>query len=158
MKPNVLQDFEYRYKRIIKELEETRADLICLQEVDHYDDVYKEHLTNMGYQCALVYRKNKDATLIGWQKSKFTLLDQHNVHYNNIADQFGEHSKLFMRSNVALICLLQHVKTGNKLVVAATHLYWKLKKDFVKYAQGVYLLKNISAFLNKHKLSLDDKK
>lgn len=42
--------------------------------------------------------------------------------------------------------------------MAATHFYWNPKKDFVKYAQGLHLLANISEFLKKHKLSLDDQK
>ena len=43
-------------------------------------------------------------------------------------------------------------------MVAATHFYWNPKKDFVKYAQGLYLLSKISAFMKKNKLSLDEKR
>lgn len=106
--PCVLQDFEYRYKRIVGEIEETRADVVCLQEVDHFDDVYKQHLTRLGYEYSLNYRKGKDATLVAWLTDKFTLLDSKNVYHNDVANEFHANARLFKKGNVAVICLLQN--------------------------------------------------
>ena len=35
---------EYRAPRVIKEIEEDDADVICLVEIDHYNDFYKPQL------------------------------------------------------------------------------------------------------------------
>lgn len=37
-----------------------------------------------------------------------------------------------------------------------TQFYWNPDFDYVKYAQGVWLLKNLSGFLTKNGLDLDD--
>ena len=40
-KANVLQDFEYRSQRVMREIVEGEvSDIICLQEIDHYDSFY----------------------------------------------------------------------------------------------------------------------
>ena len=83
----VLMDFEYRATRVLMEIcqsyrenpfdfETSKGvpDIICLQEVDHFDSFYKPHLTNMGYDTELHYRRNKDAELIGWKRDIFRLV------------------------------------------------------------------------------------
>lgn len=135
MELNVLTDFEYRSQRILREIAETDADIICLQEVDHWDDVYRPQLEDkMGYACQMTYRKNKDAVLVGWKKDKFELQAAEFVNINDVATNFGSDASLYRKGNVGVICILKHRDSGKKLVAMSSHLYWNVKKDFVKYA------------------------
>lgn len=82
----------------------------------------------------MAYRKNKDAVLVGWKRDKFDLEAVEFANINDIAAYFEPNDKLYRKNNVGTICLLKHRATGTKLVAATSHLYWNIKKDFVKYA------------------------
>ena len=43
-------EFEVRGPKIVAELKESNADIICLTEVDHFEDFYRQHLTALGYE------------------------------------------------------------------------------------------------------------
>ena len=60
------------------EIEADMPDLLCLQEVDHFDEFYKHRLTALGYKYETVWRNGKDALLIAYRK-EFTLLDKAEV-------------------------------------------------------------------------------
>jgi mRNA deadenylase 3'-5' endonuclease subunit Ccr4 len=40
--PVTVRDFSFRSRRIIGELFDAKADLVCLQEVDNFDEFYRE--------------------------------------------------------------------------------------------------------------------
>jgi CCR4-NOT transcription complex subunit 6 len=151
----VLFDFEYRANRVIMELEESAADIICLQEVDHFDSFYKTKLESLGYQCDLVYRRETDAELIGWKSKTFALIAKQNINHEDLVPRYGEFGSHFKRGNVGLICLLEHIETKSKLIVVNTHIHWNTKYDYVKYAQGFWLLKCLSSFLQEQELDME---
>lgn len=63
-----IMDINYRSQRIIKEIEMSNSDIICLEEMDHYESLYKKALEKQGYECNLCYRRGIDAILIGFKK------------------------------------------------------------------------------------------
>ena len=70
---NVFQDFEFRAQRIIREIKGESvegdvhlADIVCLQEVDHYEKYYQPEFKKMGCETEVIWRKNTDAELIAW--------------------------------------------------------------------------------------------
>jgi len=74
--PYILQkeylSFEYRSHQVGKMLAALQADIICLQEVDHYADFYKEHLAGLGY--ATTFREDGGfwSNLIGYKCKAFS--------------------------------------------------------------------------------------
>ena len=48
--PKIVRDFKFRSERIVGEILSSGADLLCLQEVDNYEEYYKAKLERMGYK------------------------------------------------------------------------------------------------------------
>lgn len=44
---------KYRGPRIIKEISDSLPGIICMQEIDHYNDFYKPKLESLGYETYL---------------------------------------------------------------------------------------------------------
>ena len=68
-------DFSDRSAKIISEIRQSDADIVCLQEVDHFEDTYKPVLEGMGYEFRFEYRRRRDAVLIAFKADKYLLLD-----------------------------------------------------------------------------------
>lgn len=109
------------------------SDIVCLQEVDNYESVYEPHFKKYGYECELNYRYNVDAVLIGFKTDKFELVSKRQVDFNDVCEAYNWDCS-FKKYNQALICLLKHKETGQKLVVVNTHFHWNPDFDYVKYA------------------------
>ena len=68
----------------MKEVEQDNADVICLEEVDKYEQYYKDQLAALGYECNLVWKtyggyQEIEAVLIGWKKDRFTLVEAREI-------------------------------------------------------------------------------
>ena len=118
------------------EIAHDNAEIICLQEVDHYDEIYKPRLEALGYQTQVVYRRGIDAELIAWKQSVFKFVTKQEIHYEDLVEKYG---KGFKRGNVGLICMLKHIESGKEIIVANTHLHWNPKYDYVKFGQSFWL-------------------
>lgn len=142
----MVQDFDYRSRRIIKEIfgcsanQQKVSDIICLQEVDNYENVYKPEFDKRGYSTEIYWRSEKDGVLIGYNKEKFEVLDRQPICYKDVVKGLGL-DESYERWNGSLMCLLQHRESGKKFIVVCTHHHWDCKYDYVKFSQGVWLLK-----------------
>ena len=58
-------DFNFRGPRIIEEISQSDASLICLQEIDRIDDFYDPKLKELGFN--VVYGKRGYKELVDWQ-------------------------------------------------------------------------------------------
>lgn len=85
--------FKFRSVRILHEIRESNSDIICLQEVDHFDDFYKPRLEELGYDLHTTFRREKDAVLIGFKKELLTIVEKEIVEYNDLANIHGEVAK-----------------------------------------------------------------
>jgi mRNA deadenylase 3'-5' endonuclease subunit Ccr4 len=45
--------WEHRWPRIQEHLAEMQTDIVCLQEVNHFDECYGPHMASLGYDGAL---------------------------------------------------------------------------------------------------------
>ena len=97
----VLQDYNYRSTRVLMEIEQDQAEIICLQEVDHFDTIYGPKLQDMGYETQIVYRRNIDAELIGWKKGVFKMVEKQEINHEDLVPKYGN---AYKRGNVGLIC------------------------------------------------------
>ena len=60
--PEWVYKFNYRGPRIVREIEETKGefDIICLQEVDNFKELYKAEFERLGYDTRVSYKKCTD--------------------------------------------------------------------------------------------------
>lgn len=84
--PAVNEEFlvwEYRKGLIIKEIDRISPDLLCMQELDHYEDLLKGVMEERGFDS--VFRKkrgwHKDGSAIFYKRGMFEKLDQYCVEF-----------------------------------------------------------------------------
>jgi len=93
----------------MEELKKFSSDIICLQEVDHYEDFYRAELSYLGYD--LVYQqknKRKDGCVIGVKKELFERISTKTMDLDK--GHKYEHKSEFIRGNIVLIATYRHVR------------------------------------------------
>ncbi|KAF0682634.1 Aste57867_25271 [Aphanomyces stellatus] len=137
-----------------------RADIVCLQECDQYDEFWKSLMESLGYQSLYLKKTGakKDGVGLFWQSSKFTVLGGENVSLNNAVHTVTDHDLQgrLIRDNVGLIAHFQSIGAGPavEFLVATTHLFWDPAQADVKLAQTTHLLASIAAFRESTHLPL----
>ncbi|XP_055468363.1 2',5'-phosphodiesterase 12 [Psammomys obesus] len=152
-------ELDYRQNLIQKELTGYNADLICLQEVDRavFADSLVPALEAFGLEG--VFRiKQHEGLATFYRKSKFSLLSQHDISFQEVLESDPLHKelleklslnplaqeKVLQRSSVLQISVLQSTKdSSKKLCVANTHLYWHPKGGHVRLIQMAVALAHI---------------
>ncbi|XP_054169210.1 protein angel homolog 2-like [Oppia nitens] len=147
---NLLEDHKYLYghcnkdalkwpqrgHQLVKELLESNADIICLQEVhsQHFEDLISPELIKNNYKC--VYKQKTgdklDGCAIAYKDSMFSLLNSNEVDFLR-----KDMSNVLNRDNIGLIVELKpkHSKCKSSVFVANTHLLYNPKRGDVKLAQ-----------------------
>eukprot|EP00938_MAST-03A_sp_MAST-3A-sp1_P000530 g530.t1 len=80
-----------------------------------------------------------DGLCMFWNKSRWT-----RVHYVDVEFYRYDEDPLMDRHNVAQICVLKELSSGNMILIANTHLLFNPKRGDVKIRQLEILLKEIS--------------
>lgn len=144
--PRHMLDWEWRKRSILFELGLWSADIMCLQEVDRFQDLELE-LRHKGYSGIWKIRAGDavDGCAIFWQASRFKLLQEEVIEFN----------KLGLRNNVAQICVLELLNqtctqntsslstssTGSsKVVICNIHVLYNPKRGEIKLGQVRNLL------------------
>ena len=83
-------EFSCRAPRIIEEIRESKAEVICLTEVDHFDDFYRPQLENLGYSLHAEWRKGQDAVVLGFKTDVFEVTEVVKVQHDELAAPFVE--------------------------------------------------------------------
>ena len=143
---------KYRSPRIINELENINADILCLQECDN--DLFAEYYKNilqveLGYTCIANPSSNPNKknviNVICYKTTMFTELDVNVIDLNEdlckIDESFAKHKE-------ALMVQLQLKETKEKFVVITTHLYWNPEYEYVRYGE---IAKILSSAYEKYK-------
>eukprot|EP00039_Didymoeca_costata_P020778 m.342394 g.342394 ORF g.342394 m.342394 type:complete len:1011 (-) comp21337_c0_seq1:33-3065(-) len=122
--PDVCLDFKRRKWRIVEEILRHDADIITLQECDHFFDFFQPALEAFEYQ-GVFYPKTpspciamgyySDGIAIFFKRCKWRMKEK--PEFGSFYGQSGTQS-----SQGYLMTMLQHVKTGYPLLVATTHL------------------------------------
>ncbi|EDV29181.1 uncharacterized protein TRIADDRAFT_18427, partial [Trichoplax adhaerens] len=160
--PEALQ-WDFRKEKIINELYQLNADIVCLQEVhdQHYHNYIKPMMKRKGYIGAYEKRfgNNFDGCATFFKKTKFNMVQRCRVdyHVNGVS--------LMDRDNIGLIVMLEYRNpTSNrrhgqsnhateasglsepnlKLCIANTHLLYNPKRGDVKLAQLTKLFAEIN--------------
>ncbi|CAO2638075.1 2',5'-phosphodiesterase 12 [Lemmus lemmus] len=151
-------EVDYRQNLIQKELTGYNADLICLQEVDRevFTDSLVPALEAFGLEG--VFRiKQHEGLATFYRKSKFNLLSQHDISFQEALESDPLHKdlleklalnplaqeKVLQRSSVLQISVLQSTKDSKKICVANTHLYWHPKGGYIRLIQMAVAMAHI---------------
>ena len=155
--------FSSRLPRILALISASRADVLCLQEVDHWPD-YASHLSSLGYTCHYAQRgwphpffppslrssaslhlratRKADGICIAWRSDLFDVVAPPRVlQLNDLAFVApAEQQTRYWRHNIALGVGLQVKGGGSGVLVVCTHLYWSPLYEDVKVNQAKYIL------------------
>ena len=151
--PQVLK-WENRKHELLKEILRSGADIVCLEEVDHFPDFFQPQLKEIGFKgffkpkplspclsvegnsgpdgCALFYREEKFSCE---DKRELTLRKNNGEETNQVAI----FAKLQLREAAPGVPLPQ-------LCVAVTHLKSKSKAVNVRVEQGTHLYSEMKSF------------
>ncbi|XP_062019335.1 carbon catabolite repressor protein 4 homolog 6 isoform X1 [Rosa rugosa] len=144
--PRHMMDWQWRNKNLIFELGLWSADIMCLQEVDRFQELQDE-LRPRGYSGIWKMRTGNpvDGCAVFWRSSRFKLLHEECIEFN----------KLGLRDNVAQICVLESLRQtskennaalptsspdSNKVVICNIHVLYNPGRGEIKLGQVRVLL------------------
>ena len=170
--PQWALNWEYRKKGILDEIRHYSADIISLQEVEmeQFYNFFLRELKRDGYEG--IYspksraktmleseRKRVDGCAIFWRTSKFTLLKEHLIEFNQVAmsnAKGSEHmlNRVMTKDNIALAALLetkpavweqsqlpaQTELQHQQILVCTAHIHWDPEFCDVKLIQTMMLM------------------
>ncbi|XP_063039495.1 protein angel homolog 1 [Engraulis encrasicolus] len=149
-----------RLKGILKEIQQWKPDILCLQEAqeDHFKEQMQPVLTDMGYTCAYKRRTGSktDGCAVCFQNSRFTQLSV------SLLDLFKNGCEVLDRDNVAIVLLLQPVTSATTgftyqeerfppICIATTHLLFKPRRGDIKLAQLMLVLAEVDGVVRRCK-------
>ncbi|KAK1756940.1 glucose-repressible alcohol dehydrogenase transcriptional effector [Echria macrotheca] len=168
--PSGALSWEYRKEKILQELRERDADILCLQEIatDVFRDVFSPELAQADYKGVHWPRpkaktmsekdaKAVDGCAIFYKNSKWILLDKQLVDYSytaiNRPDMKNHHdiyNRVMPKDNIGIVCFFESRQTGARVIVANTHLAWEPTLADVKLVQTAILMENVTRLAEKY--------
>ena len=178
--PSWALDWNFRRNSLKEEIVRLGTDVICLQEVETrtFHEFWVPVMEAIGYKgyffsktrsktMSELESKKVDGCATFYRMSKFQLVQKQHLEYNTVcmgSDRYKKTKDLFNRfmnkDHIALITYLQHVETGEKIVIVNTHLHWDPAFNDVKALQVGILLEELQVIIKKflHTNSMDDVK
>ncbi|KAJ7646968.1 glucose-repressible alcohol dehydrogenase transcriptional effector [Roridomyces roridus] len=153
--------WDYRKARVMQEVTEGNADVVCLQE-----DFFTRQMGDLGYEGVFGAksryktmqdsdRRQVDGSATFFKKDRFQLVESHLVEFNSIAMQrqdFKKTDDMFNRvlgkDHIAVVCLLEDLVSGSRIIVSNTHLHWDAAYADVKLVQTALLMEEIEKIAN----------
>lgn len=168
--PSLALSWDYRKDQILREIQSSEADFVCLQEVDvdSYNEFFRPKLAYDGYKGAF-WPKTRARTMHHEQSvkvdgcatlhkdSKYILLDKQVVEFQNIAinrpdmkNQTDCFNRIMPRDHVAVVTFYENRQTGSRVVVANAHIFWDPVFADVKLIQMALLMEQLSKLTEKY--------
>lgn len=160
-----IMDWNSRKRLICQELDMWKPDLMCFQEVDHFDELFQE-FEKKGYDGIFTPRTGeaKDGCAMFWKEHRFRLLQKESIEFKEID----------LRDNVAQLCVFElrqnqtnvqrdnrtdpvevnslqadmHPK-GRRVVIGNIHVLFNPKRGDIKLGQVRVLLQEAHALSEK---------
>eukprot|EP00163_Fabomonas_tropica_P001212 TRINITY_DN10930_c0_g1_i2.p1 TRINITY_DN10930_c0_g1~~TRINITY_DN10930_c0_g1_i2.p1 ORF type:complete len:331 (+),score=45.40 TRINITY_DN10930_c0_g1_i2:95-994(+) len=135
-------EFENRKKRVVEHIAARSPDIVCLEELDHFDDWYNLQLDKLGY-CGVYQPKTQD-TIPGFRDGTGIFVKRETLEVTSrhpIIYQAEEKSQNFKQ--VALALQVKHRSSGVTFFVAATHLKAKAEYDSWRAVQARQLIQRV---------------
>lgn len=167
--PKWALEWDYRRSVLQEEILNQDRDIVCMQEVENrsFSEFWVPLLAKYGYK-GVYYCKTRSKTMSEadskkvdgcatfYKTSKFNLISKQNFEYNSVcmgSDKYKKTKDLFNRfmnkDNIALITFLEHIETGEKIVIANTHLHWDPTFNDVKTLQVGILLEELQGIMKR---------
>lgn len=131
--------------------------LLCLQELDCYEDYYYGELRKLGYGMAYKQRTARktwkhDGSVVAFKTDRFELIQVNHLEFNDLADiaSLMYEDDYLVRESIASVCVLRDKKTDKLMVVVSAHLYWNPKCVDIKILQATILLRHVNDVAKKH--------
>ena len=161
--------FPSRLPRLLSLLSSSNADILCLQEVDHWSP-YEAHLTALGYSAHYAQRgwphpffplalqsssalhlratRKADGLCIAWKAELFDVVCPPRVlQLNDLAFVApAEQQARYWRHNIAVGVGLQPREGGPALLAVCTHLFWSPLYEDVKVNQAKLIVAWVEAW------------
>ncbi|KAJ4883029.1 Carbon catabolite repressor protein 4-like protein 6 [Raphanus sativus] len=148
--PRSMLSWGWRKSKIVFELGLWSADIMCLQEVDKFQDL-EEDLRHRGYSGIWKMRTGNavDGCAIFWRSNRFKLVHEESIQFNQLG----------LRDNVAQICVLEALLNSDakeneaspsescsrRVVVCNIHVLYNPKRGDFKLGQVRTLLERAHA-------------
>jgi len=152
--PKEALSWKYRLNNLITEINYYQPDILCLQEVDHFDDIKAKLEGYLGY-----FKKRNgwhpDGSSIFFNAKRFKLLEEMTIELNDIVtntflkENFKDLSR-FHRDNIGIFLLLEDILTSKRICIGTTHLYWNPEFNDVKLMQAQEVVDSIFKFAKKN--------
>ncbi|KAH6560185.1 hypothetical protein BASA60_000384 [Batrachochytrium salamandrivorans] len=169
--------WDYRKDLILQDILNYNADIVCLQEVEmgQFEDYFKVQLAHLADYDGVFFPKSRSKTMGEYERrqvdgcatlfktTKFKMLDKHNVEFQTIAMQRADLrqsqdvlNRVMVKDNIAVLTFLEQVSTGDRLMVANTHLHWDPAYRDVKLIQMAMLMEEVELeFLSRGHAAAD---
>lgn len=170
--PSPCLKWKARAPIILDVLKNLDADILCLQELDEYDNFYKEKIEKDYYSSIYIKRSGRksDGCGIFYKHNKLELVIEETIDYNDLANLLLDESSSveqkekelannkgkgdandpyvrLKRDCVGIMAAFKFKKPyQHYIIVANTHLYWDPEWADVKLAQAKYLLSRVAKF------------
>lgn len=162
--------WKHRSDTLLKEVIGYDSDILCFQEVDgaSFEDFWSPKLHQLGYAGlyhpktrARTMSKEKDAKRVDgcaifYKTKSFCLIEKLSLDFSSLALKNNDfkktadtYNRVLNKDNIALIALLEHVTTGQKIIVTNTHLHWDPAFNDVKLIQVALLLDEVEKFAER---------
>ena len=109
--------WDVRCRTLIRELASYNADILCLQDIDHFGDWWRPQLMLIGYDSVYKKRTSKknshyEGVCIAYKRDAFQLFRSVGVELNkttslNTSEMGSAFKERLITDDVALICMLQ---------------------------------------------------
>ncbi|VVB14071.1 unnamed protein product [Arabis nemorensis] len=148
--PRNMLSWGWRKSKIVFELGLWSADIMCLQEVDRFQDL-EEELKPRGYSGIWKMRTGNavDGCAIFWRSNRFKLVHEESIQFNQLG----------LRDNVAQICVLETLSnsqtkenevspsesSSRRVVICNIHVLFNPKRGDFKLGQVRTLLQKAHA-------------
>lgn len=151
--PEAALKWDYRGALLVQEISRSEADIVCLEEVDHYDDFFEPELTKQGFEgfflpkCdspCLLFPDNHgpDGCALFYRSTKFELLKKKEVILRNT--EGGDSHQVALLARLKL--RQPKESTVPPICVAMAHFKAKTDGRELRAAQGKHLIEEASAF------------
>ncbi|XP_046852813.1 nocturnin-like [Xenia sp. Carnegie-2017] len=143
--PNILK-WPDRQQRILHDALLYSPDLLCLQEVDHFEDYFAPQLEMRGYVGSFAPKPNSVCLRVPGHNSPdgcALFVKSNNFEINKIKKIILKDGKGVISNQVALLAIVTRRRCNSRLLVAVTHLKAKEGNEKLRLEQGRDLLSQI---------------
>lgn len=151
---------KYRCPKIVDEISQINADIVCLQECDSdlFNDFYKNFIEKeLGYTTIIkpltgsFKTKRNVVNIICYKPNYFELVNSRIVDLNedliNIDESFSKHKE-------ALIAEFVQKSSKKKFIVISTQLYWNPDYEYIRFGEIAQILSKVYQLYGKSTLIL----